>query len=255
MSATRKAGSKTGLTLEKLAEVRRKSDAISVSVRDSLTGYLETLRPLVAPARVFGRFAGGSETAGAGKALKSLAEQYEALAGPPFMAPREFDSDWLKDVSDRLVLHPWDYTHKTAGSGDARDIMITSPVSWILTFHCEYTPQQLRQVLSGQTARRAEFVRTFLTSVLAVKVALEQHPGIAALLTGLRYTVEQRQVPEFGQLTVTTISSCLPAFLPGDDLLLAATGFSGVDAFNEVIDLDAIESLTDPLKEELAGLA
>jgi hypothetical protein len=45
-----------------------------------------------------------------------------------------------------------------------------------------------------------------------------------------------------------TISSCLASFRPSDSLILAATRLSGVPAFIELIDVDAVQTLHDPLK-------
>ena len=54
--------------------------------------------------------------------------------------------------------------------------------------------------------------------------------------------------PDTRQLPLVTIASCLPSFRPADDLILAATAFSGIPAFIELIDVDAAHSLGDPFK-------
>ncbi len=41
---------------------------------------------------------------------------------------------------------------------------------------------------------------------------------------------------------------------PSDDLILSAIGLSGVPAFNELIDAEAIDSMADPLKLSIEKL-
>ena len=55
-------------------------------------------------------------------------------------------------------------------------------------------------------------------------------------------------------LPVVTITSCLTSFRPADDLIQAATAFSGVPAFIELLDLDAVQTPKDFLKERLEEL-
>jgi hypothetical protein len=46
----------------------------------------------------------------------------------------------------------------------------------------------------------------------------------------------------------------VPSYRPTDDLLIAATRFSGVPAFIELIDLDAVTTLPDPIRITLTKL-
>jgi hypothetical protein len=53
---------------------------------------------------------------------------------------------------------------------------------------------------------------------------------------------------------LTTITFGLPSFRPPDDLIMAATSFSGIPAFIELVDTDAASRLQDPLKTQLQEL-
>jgi hypothetical protein len=53
------------------------------------------------------------------------------------------------------------------------------------------------------------------------------------------------------KLPSTTITFGLPSFRLPDDLILAATSFSGIAAFIELVDTDAAAKLPDPLKTRL----
>jgi hypothetical protein len=60
-----------------------------------------------------------------------------------------------------------------------------------------------------------------------------------------------RQVEELGELPVVILKAPLESFLPSDDLILQITQLSGIPAFQEIIDPDAVENMRDPLKDEI----
>jgi hypothetical protein len=76
-------------------------------------------------------------------------------------------------------------------------------------------------------------------------------PGLGPLFADLRYQVQTQSAPDLPKLPLTTITSILPSFRPNDDLILSATNFSGVPAFIEIIDIDAVGRLPDPLRDRL----
>jgi hypothetical protein len=53
---------------------------------------------------------------------------------------------------------------------------------------------------------------------------------------------------------LVVIQSQVSTFLPPEPLILAATEFSGVSAFIELIDVDAIRQMSDPFKERILAL-
>jgi hypothetical protein len=46
----------------------------------------------------------------------------------------------------------------------------------------------------------------------------------------------------------------LPSFRPADNLILMATRFSGVSNFVELIDVDVVNTLQDPLRSRIEEL-
>jgi hypothetical protein len=86
------------------------------------------------------------------------------------------------------------------------------------------------------------------------QLVITHTPGLAPLLTDLRYQLQTDVAPELPKLPLVTISSRLRSFRPPDELILAATGFSGVPAFVELIDVDVLPGLVDPLQERIGQL-
>jgi hypothetical protein len=60
-----------------------------------------------------------------------------------------------------------------------------------------------------------------------------------------------RELPDFGGLPVVTLKAPLETFLPPDDFIVQVTRLSGIPAFQELIDLDALDNFPDPLRESL----
>ena len=97
------------LTFEQLADLREKTEAISQFLQQQLKGYLETLRPLLAPRRLLGKYTGVKEdVAGADRAFAQLQEQYRGVCAKPFTLPPELDADPLSNIDNRLDLYPWE---------------------------------------------------------------------------------------------------------------------------------------------------
>jgi hypothetical protein len=237
------------LTFEQLADLREKTEAISQFLQKQLRAYLETLRPLLAPRRLLGKYTGVKEdVVGADRAFAQLQEQYKGVCARPFALPSELDADPLSNIDNRLDLHPWEYAHQAKGERESKLITITSPVCWVLTYSSEYTTSQVSQTLASREQRRSDAVRQFVVNALVMHAMLARFPGVTQLLTDLRYDVQTEKSPALGDLPLVTVRSCLPSFRPPDDLMLTAIRFSGVPAFIELIDIEALSTLPDPLK-------
>lgn len=244
------------LTIEQVVELRGRTERIAQLLHDQLRAHLETLRPLLAPRRVFGTHVPSSvseDITGADQALARLREMYAQVCERPFSLRPELGERPLDLLENRLELYPWQYTYQARSERETKKVTITSPLRWVLTYGSTYSLQDLREALqSGKP--RAEHVRQFLLSALAMHLLMERFAGLAALLVDLRYAVESERAPELGALPLLTISSYLPSFRPADDVVLAATRLSGVPAFIELIDVDALHALPDPLRTRIEGM-
>ena len=245
---------KEKLALEDLAEIRKHTDGIAQFLKNRLSSTLQTLQPLLAPQRVLGKYAGGKEDAtSASKALDELKQKYATVCGRPFALLRELDEDWIKEIGTRIELYPWEYIHEAQGSEGTKQITITCPVRWVLNYRSGYSLSNLRQVV-GSPSARGEHVRQFVMNALVMNLVFAHTPGLTELLHALRHEVKVEQIPGLGSLQLIAISSCIPSFRPPDDLILSAIGLSGVPAFNELIDAEAIDSLADPLRLSIEKL-
>lgn len=239
------------VTLQDLPELRRKSEGVSKFLRDQITAHLETLRPLFAPERLFGKYAGGKvDVNGAERALAELQQAYKPFTSKPFDLPEPLEQHWLTLVGNALELHPWEYVHPVQG----KPITITSPVCWVVNYRSNYSLAQVKNVLNGKEAVRHDYLRQFLVNALVLQLVLSRNPGLTQLFQDLRYEIKVQTPAELKRLPVVTITSYLASFRPADDLIQAATAFSGVPAFIELLNLDAVHTAKDSLKEKLDEL-
>jgi hypothetical protein len=246
------------LTFQELPELRRKTEAISKFLQDQLSSHLETLRPILSPERLFGKYVGAAGVKGdapaADRALAQLQQSYRPFSGPPFNLPSEFDPYWLTLVGSRVSLHPWEYAHPARTERESKTITMSSPVRWVVSFSSTYTLSHVRQAVAGKGERRPEHIRQFVVNALVMQLMMANTPGLLPLLADLRYQLSTDSLPDLPKLPLTTITSGLPSFRPPDDLILTATNFSGVPAFIELIDVDALYALPDPLKARIEEL-
>ena len=239
------------LTLQELPELRRKTEAVSLFLRQRIAAHLETLRPVLTPGRVFGKQSGSrTELSVAERAMADLQQQYKHFTSKPYDLPSDFNASWLDPVGNALDLHPWEYGYEIAGKA----ITMTSPVRWIVNFRSNYTLAQVKNVLAGKEAARPEHLRQFVIDALVLQVLLARIPGLPALFADLRYELKTETPADLRGLPVVAITSCLTSFRPADELITAATAFSGIPAFIELVDLEAITSPKDALKEKLQEL-
>jgi hypothetical protein len=242
------------VTLQELPELRRKTEAVARLVQDQLTRHVETLRPLFAPERVLGRYAGGKvEDAAVERSYAELQQSYREFTRKPFDLPQTFEAHWLTLVGNRLVLYPWEYQHEAKSDRESKAMTMTAPLQWVLAFTSNYTLSQMRQALAGKEVR-PENVRQFVVNALVLQLIVNKSPGLTALLGDLRYDLKITTSPDLKTVPLVTLRSVIPSFCPADDLLLAAAAFSGIAAFIELIDVDGIRQTKDPLSARIDEL-
>jgi hypothetical protein len=243
------------LTFQELTELRRKTEVVSKFLGDQLAAHLETLRPVLSPERIFAKYLGGKGDQGlAERTFAQLQQSYRPFSGRPFEVPSELDPHWLTLVGSRLALYPWEYTHEARADREAKAITMASPARWVVSFTSGYTLSQVRQGLAGKGERRVEHIRQFVVNALVMQLTIGHATGLAALFADLRYQLQTESAPDLPKLPLTTISFGLPSFRPADELILAATSFSGIPAFIELVDVEAVAGLPDPLKTRLQAL-
>jgi hypothetical protein len=240
------------MSFEQLARLRQQTEAIAGLLKSRLQSHLETLRPLFAPRRLLGKYADRKEDVpGSEKAVAQVREKFKEACGAPFSLTPELDEGILARIDNRPELYPWEYTYEAKIEGETRPLTITSPVRWVLTYDSGFTLSQVRHAVVSRHDLGSNAMRQFVVNALVMHLFLARYPGIAQLLSDLRYEVQVDKCPGLGALPFVIISSCVPSFRPADHLILMATRFSGIPTFIELIDVEAVYTLQDPLKPRI----
>jgi len=105
--------------------------------------------------------------------------------------------------------------------------------------------------VSGTESRQADDMKQSIIDHLSMAIFLKRFPALVQLLQDLRYKVETVELEDLGGLSVIVLKSPIEAFLPPDEFIDQITQLSGIPAFQEIIDLEAVENISDPLKNVL----
>jgi hypothetical protein len=157
-------------------------------------------------------------------------------------------------VGGRLELHPWDYTHEARSERETRRIEMTAPARWVLSYGAEYDLARMKRAVSGREQGQPEFIHQFVMLALTLRLVIARSAPVVDLLAALRFRVAVEPVAELHNLPVAAIEFALPSFRPPDELILTATALSGVPAFIELIDVEEVRNIPDPIKARIESL-
>jgi hypothetical protein len=241
---------------QSLLVLRKLTRAIGEVVRVQMTEHLATLAPLLRPKMVLGDYVedGTKEaTRRSEKAYKELQALYESVASTrPFNLPRELPSP-LRLVGSGLEITPLDTAHVINFGADARTIMVRSPLTWTLSYS-GYPIGRLPDLLNAKL-RSGDELTHFVLSYLLMHVVTTNSPGLMHVFESLHFPITTTTLPEFGPLPITRIGIPIATMRPGDDVILQMADLTGMDAFEELIQVSDLSALGDPLKTRLIDLA
>ena len=236
--------------------VRRKlTRAISDIVRGQVTACLTTLTPLLRPEIVFGDYIQGAAKVPSHKAdqvFKELQALYDAASPTkPLNLRRELTPPF--DLSNAaLEITPVDYIHVAQTGSGTKNITVRSPLTWTLTY-AGFAPNRLQEVLDQKL--RGDELQRFIVSYLIIHLVMKHRPGVMQILEGLHFPVTSTTSPEFGDLPITRIGVGISTERPPDAVVVESAELTGMDAFEEVVNVEDISRLRDPLKERLIEIA
>jgi len=232
-------------SLQRLLVLRKITRAISDTLRGQIRDTLGTLNSLLRPRSAFGDTGHGAGTG----AFNDLAALYQTIAAAkPFLLTQEITRP-VEIASTTLELLPVEYTHRAEG----KTVVVTSPLKWVVTYS-GFAPARLRELISAKTPAERELFQ-FAVQYAAVSILFGPRGGVPKILEALRFPLTVAKLPEFGELPITTISAPISTVRPPDSVVIESTEFSGKNVFEEVVNLDAIPKLRDPLKDQMLEIA
>ena len=241
---------------QSLLVLRKLTRAIADIVRAQMTEYLGAFAPLLRPKLVLGDYVedGSKEsTRRSEKAFKELQALYEAVAATkPFNVSRELTLP-LRLAGTGVEITPVDTAHVIQRGSDTRTIMVRSPLTWTLTY-AGYAPTRLPELLKAKL-RTGDELWQLVVSYLLMHVVTTNSPALLSAFDALHFPITTTTVPEFGPLPITRIGFAISTRRPSDDVILQSAEVTGMDAFEEVVNVRDLSGLRDPLKERLMEVA
>ncbi len=235
-------------------KLRQATEKISQALSKRLIGHLDTLRPLFLPRKLLGTYVKSAvkeDVPRSEKAFAELQELYGSICEKPFALPRRLPSP-LPPIYQQLEISSFQYP--LSMEGGHRIVQIVAPTRWILAFRGDCSLERVRAMVSGREPRQPEEMQQALIDHLTLIVFFRYFPDLKRLLEDLRYEVEIQELVDLGNLPVVVLKASIATFLPPDDFILQITQLSGISAFQEIVDLEALGQMTDSLKEQLMSL-
>ena len=237
---------------QEFLKLRQATGKIAAELDNRLKRHLTVLRPLFIPRKLLGTYVKSSsqqEVHGSDKAFAELQEMYAAVCEQPFQLPKKLQAP-LPPIPGVIECSPLKYDLELE-DGSSERVNITSPTRFILSYQSECPLSRLQGILEGRESRQAEEIRQGLLCCVTLVLFLKYFPALQDLLEDLRYRIEIINLKRFGNLPVVLITAPLATFLPNDIFIQEVTQLSGIPAFQEIIDLDGVENLPDPLQDKL----
>lgn len=243
-------------SIQSLLALRKLTRTIAETARGQMTEYLATLAPLLRPSSILGDYVAGGQkepTRKAEKAFQEIQALYERVASAaPFNLPRELRPPFNLG-SGTLEITPVDYPHVATSGTGSRTITVRSPLTWTLSY-TDFPPTRLSEQLATKL-RSADELQKIVISYLAMHVVTTQQPALMRMLEALRFPVTPVRVPGWGELPVTRIGLGVRSHRPSDAVIIESAELTGMDAFEEVVSVEEIANLPDPLKQRMLELA
>jgi len=243
-------------SIQSLLALRKLTRAITDVVRVQMTESLKTLTPLLRPHVVLGEYIHGGQkepTRKADKIFKDLQSMYESVAASkPYHLPRELNPP-LDFPRVGLEITPLDYVHVVQSGGESRRIKVRCPLTWVLTY-TDFPPNRLQELLETK-GRDAGEVQRFVLSYLVLHLLTTNEPGLMQIFESLHFPITSTKSPQFGELPITRIGIPIATTRPSDAVVIESAELTGMDAFEEVVQVEDIGRLADPLKTRLLEIA
>jgi hypothetical protein len=237
---------------ERLLAIRKLTRAVADVLRGQMKEYLSTLAPLLRPQIALGGYLVGTTkdpVRGADQAYKELEGLYDAVArSKPFDLTQELKPP-LDLVSSALDMTVMEYSYTVDTQRQSKTVVVSKPLKWALTY-TGFAPARLADILANR-ARDPNELQTFVIHYLVMHLVMARQAGVRAMLEALHFPITTDRSPLFGELPITCISCAVSTERLPDDVIVESTEVSGMDAFEEIVNVDDIAALRDPLKERL----
>ena len=240
-------------TTESLLKLRKLTHLLTDSLQAQMAEHLTTLMPLFRPRTVLGDYVQGAGFKEAPKRADRAFQELQSLWAS-FATSRGFGVDRgltppLSVPGGALEFSPLDYSYVATDGSESRTLSVRSPLKWILSYS-GFGPGRLLELLL-QKDRYSDDLQRCVLHYLILHVVINQQPGLLKVFDQLHFPLSMEHPAEFAGLPIATISCAISTRRPPDKVIVQSAALTGVNAFEEVVVVQDIERLADPLKERM----
>jgi hypothetical protein len=138
--------------------------------------------------------------------------------------------------------------HEVQVGGETRRITVRAPLTWTLSY-TGFAPSRLPSLLDASV--RGEQLQTYILSHLMLNQVTTNQRGLMQVLEALHFPVTTVKTAETGDLPLTRIGVAVSTSRPSDAVVAESAELTGMDAFEEVVNVADISALRDPFKQQL----
>ncbi len=244
-----------GYSTQRLLALRKLTRALADLLRARIREYLQTVGPLLRPKIVLGNYVEGGayEVARTGdKPFQELQKLYQQIAqAKPYRLSQEIKTP-LEVINPQLEITPVEYEHAATAGAETKKVIVTSPLKWVLTYG-GFSPGKLMEMLESDR-RTGDDLQQFVLHYLMMHIVTSHQSGVARILEALHFPISTTRSSEFGELPITIISSSITTIRPPDEVIIESTEVAGMDVFEEIVNIEDVAKLIDPLREQLLGI-
>ena len=233
---------------QSLLVLRKLTRAIADSVRTQMTEYLATLAPLLRPKMVFGDYVEDGSKESTRRSDKAYKELQALWQQRPFSSDRELTAP--VDVGGAsLEITPFDYPYRASHDGQVKALTMRSPLRWVISY-AGFSPVRLLE-LAGQKGRSSDELQRFMMHYLVLHVVVSNQSGLGKMFNALHFPLGTAYFDELPGLPITQIGCAVSTRRPPDSVIVQSAELTGMDGFEEVVVVEDILALTDPLRARM----
>lgn len=245
------------MDIPKLLALRKLTTSISSYLEQALKSYLGALAPSFHPELLFGEHIQGirQTVKGSSGTFKSLLSLYQSLRKTQRFSNRLSDiKPPLAVFGKTLQITPLEYDYEASDGSETKVIRMHSPLKWTLGYRNQGV-KDLKEILAAQARSGDTSLDVCVLHHIVMHFMALNENGGAKILKALRFEVNSEPSAALGGLPLVYISSPVSTIRPPDELIIQSTELSGTPFFEEIVNVDDVAQLTDPLKEQLVALA
>lgn len=239
------------INLDNYADLRDISRQFCTTLQSQVSGHLETVRALFRPAAVFGPYLLGSHKDFPRDAAVAFGQFKSFFAESVGSKPLSLDPtvpDAIEIAFGTPALSPYIYSHEITTRTGPKTVAVTSPLKWVIHFP-EYSYPKFCELLAAPK-RNPEEIFPFALHFAVLHFVATRNPRIQTLFEALRFPLESERIPQFGAFPLLFMNAPAGTVRPPDDVIAQVCKYSGIDAIEEVLDVEQWSNLEDPFAKQ-----